>query len=95
VLLDEFVATVTRAKEEQERQEAIELDKRKIKGCLDQVRRHIHIYIYRDIYMSPCGAYLGDIYTYTYTRFLPLLLLRARSRAASIRRCVIIYIYIR
>lgn len=37
VLLDEFVATVTREKEEQERVFALEQDRRKIKGCLDQL----------------------------------------------------------
>ena len=37
VLLDEFVVTVTRATEEQERLQAIEQDKRKVTGVLDQV----------------------------------------------------------
>ena len=36
VLLDEFVVTVTRATEEQERLQAIEQDKRKVTGVLDQ-----------------------------------------------------------
>ena len=34
---NQFVATVTRAKDEEARLEAIELDKRKLKGCLDQL----------------------------------------------------------
>lgn len=37
----QFVATVTRAKEEEARLEAIELDKRKLKGCLDQLTQSL------------------------------------------------------
>ena len=39
VLLDEFMQTVTRAKEEQERLEEIEQERRKITGCLDPLTR--------------------------------------------------------
>ena len=41
ILLDEFIATVTRAKEEADRLEAIELEKRKVRGCLDQLTRSL------------------------------------------------------
>ena len=39
VLLDEFIATVTREKEEAERDMAIEKEKRKISGCLDPLAK--------------------------------------------------------
>jgi len=41
ILLDEFIATVTRAKEEADRAEAVELEKRKVRGCLDQLTRSL------------------------------------------------------
>jgi len=41
ILLDEFIATVTRAKEEADRAEAVELEKRKVHGCLDQLTRSL------------------------------------------------------
>jgi hypothetical protein len=48
VLLDEFVATVTRAKEAQERFEAEEQDKRKVKGVLDQLTKNLEAFEDRD-----------------------------------------------
>lgn len=41
ILLDEFIATVTRAKEAKERSEELALEKRKVKGCLDQLTRSL------------------------------------------------------
>ena len=41
ILLDEFIATVTRAKEAEDRMVTFELEKRKVKGCLDQLTRSL------------------------------------------------------
>jgi hypothetical protein len=41
ILLDEFIATVTRAKEEEDRVVTIEQEKRKVRGCLDQLTRSL------------------------------------------------------
>ena len=41
ILLDEFVARVTREKEEEERERQEELDKQKLKGCLDPLTKEL------------------------------------------------------
>lgn len=44
VLLDEFIATVTREKEEQAHQEYLEKERRKISGCLDPLTKSLTLF---------------------------------------------------